>query len=68
MKQESHIVTYVAGPVKSMFDYIIVQQEDIAKVCNVKVIPNKECVSMYKLLAMDMQFNTTKRRHKKFEP
>jgi len=30
MKQESHMVTYAAGPVKYMVDYIIVQQEDKA--------------------------------------
>ena len=44
MKQESQLVTYAAGPVKSMVGYIIVRQEDKAKVCNVKVIPNEECV------------------------
>jgi len=62
------MVTYVAGPVKSTVDYIIVQQEDKAEVCNVKVIPNEACVPKHKLLVMDMQFNTTKRWHKKFEP
>ena len=49
------------------YDYITVQQEYKAKVCNVKVIPNEECVPNHKLLVMDMQFNATKRRHK-FEP
>jgi len=39
MKQESHLATIVAGPVKSTVDYFIVQQEDKAKVRNVKVIP-----------------------------
>jgi len=28
MKQESQLVTYAAGPVKSTVDYIIVRQED----------------------------------------
>jgi len=41
MKQESQLVTYAAGPVKSMVDYIIVRQEDKAKVHNIKVIPNE---------------------------
>jgi len=65
-------VTYAAGPVKSMveLDYIIVRQEDKAKVRNVKVevIPNEECVPNHKLLVMDMWFNTTKRWYNKFEP
>jgi len=61
-------ITYAAGPVKSMVDYIIAWQEDKAKVRNVKVIPNAECVPEHKLLVMDMQFTTRKRRHKKFEP
>ena len=52
MKQESQMVTYAAGPVKSTVDYISVWQKDKAKVCNVKVIPNKECVPKHKLLLM----------------
>jgi len=68
MKQESKLVTYVAGSAKSTVDYIMVRQGDKVKVCNVKVIPNEECVPKHKLLVMDMWFNTTKRRHKKFEP
>jgi len=54
-KQESQLVTYADGPVKSMVDYIIVWQEDKAKVRNVKVIPNEECVPKHKLLVIDMQ-------------
>jgi len=61
MKQESKLVTYVAGSVKSMVHYNIVQQGDKAKVCNVKVILNKECVPKHKLSVKEMQFNTTKR-------
>ena len=61
-------MAYAAGPVNSTVDYIIVRQENKAKVHNVKVIPNEECVSKHKLLVMDKQFNTTKRWHKKFEP
>ena len=45
-------MTYAAGPVKSMVHYIIVQQEDKAKVCNVRVIPSEECVPKLKLLVM----------------
>jgi len=65
MKHESQLVTYAAGPLKSTVDYIIVRQEDKAKVRNVKVIPNKECVPKHKLLVMDMRFNTRKRWCKK---
>ena len=35
-RQEAMLVTYVAGPVKSTIDYIMVRQEDKAKVSNVK--------------------------------
>ena len=45
MKQESQMVTYAAGPIKSIVGYIIVWQEDKAKVHNVKIIPNEECVT-----------------------
>jgi len=48
--------------------YIIVQQGNKAKFHNIKVIPNEECVPKHKLLVMNMQFNTTKRWHNKFEP
>ena len=60
MKQESKLVTYVAGSAKSTIDYIMVRQGDKVKVRNVKVIPNEECVPKHKLLVMDMRFNTTK--------
>ena len=61
-------MTYVAGSAKSTVDYIVVRQGDKVNVRNVKVILNEECVPKHKLLVMDMRFNTTKRRHKKFEP
>ena len=61
-------MTYVASPVKSTVDYITVRQGDKAKVCNVKVIPNEECVPKHKLLVMDIRFNRTKRWRKNFEP
>ena len=67
-KQEAKLVTYVAGPVKSTVDYIMVRQEDKAKVCNVKVISSEECVPKHKLLVMDMWFKATKSWHRKFEP
>ena len=41
MKQEAKLVTYVAGLVKSTVDYIMVQQEDKAKVRNVNWIGNQ---------------------------
>jgi len=44
MKQESKLVTYVAGSAKSTVDYIMVRQGDKVKVHNVKVIPNEQCV------------------------
>ena len=67
-KQEAKLVTYVARPVKSTVDYIMVQQEDKAKIRNVKVITSEECVPKHKLLVMDMWFKATKRRCRKFEP
>jgi len=52
MKQESQLVTYAAGPVKSTVDYVIMRQEDKAKIRNVKVIPNEEYVPKHKMLVM----------------
>ena len=37
------LVTYVAGLVKSTVDYIMVRQEDKAKIRNIKVITSEEC-------------------------
>ena len=59
-KQEAKLVTYVAGPVKNTVDYIMVRQEDKAKVRNVKVISSEECMPKHKLLVMDMWFKATK--------
>ena len=67
-KQEAKLVTYVAGPAKSTVDYIMVRQEDKAKVRNVKVISSEECVPKHKLLVMDMWFKATKSWRRKFEP
>ena len=67
-KQEAKLVTYVAGPVISTVDYIMVLQEDKAKIRNVKVITSEDCVPKHKLLVMDMRFKATKRRRRKFEP
>ena len=64
-KQEAKLVTCVAGPVKSTVDYIMVRQEDKAKVRNIKVISSEECVPKHKLLVMDMWFKATKTGHKK---
>jgi len=50
--------------VKSTVDYIMVRQEDKAKVSNVKVISSEECVSKHKLLVMDMWFKATKTWHR----
>ena len=52
-KQEAKLVTYAAGRVKSTVDYIMVRQEDKAKIRNVKVITSEECVPKHKLLVMD---------------
>ena len=49
MKQESQLVTYAAGPVKST----VVRHEDKGKVRNVKVIPNEECVPKHKFKCSD---------------
>ena len=61
------MVTYVAGPVKSTVNYIMVRQKDKAKIRNVTVITSEECLQK-KLLVMDMRFKATKRRRRKFEP
>ena len=53
---------------KSTVDYIMVRQEDKAKIHNVKIITSEECVPKHKLLVMDMRFKATKRRRRKFEP
>jgi len=68
MKQESQLVTYAAGPVESLVDYIIVQQEDKAKIRKANFTQNEECVPMHKSSVMDMRLNTSKRWRKRFEP
>ena len=69
-KKEARLVAYVAGLMKSTVDYIMVRQEDKAKVRNVQVISSEECVPKHKLLLvdMDMWFNATKNWHTKFKP
>ena len=45
----------------STVDYIMVRQEDKAKIRNVKVITSEECVPKHKLLVMDMRFKSNKK-------
>ena len=52
-KRESHLVTYQSGENQSQIDYILVEWQNIKLVCDVKVIPNEECVSQHKLLVCD---------------
>jgi len=67
-KLEAKLVTYVAGPVNSTVDYVMVRQEDKAKVRNAKIISSEECVPKHKLLVMDMWFKATKSWRRKSEP
>jgi len=48
--------------VKSTVDYIMVRQEDKAKIRNVKVIASEECVPKHKLLVMDIRLSRIKGR------
>jgi len=48
-KQESKLVSYVAGRVKSTVDYVMARQEDKAKVLNVRQgYSSEECVPNHK--------------------
>ena len=49
----------MAGLVKSTVVYIMIRQEDKAKVRNVKIISSEECVPKHKLLVMDMWCKAT---------
>ena len=40
MKRESHLVTYQSGENQSQIDYILVKQQNIKSVRDLKVIPN----------------------------
>jgi len=51
-KQESKLVSYMA------VDYFVVQQEDKAKVRNVKVIPGKQLVPKHELLVVYLRLNS----------
>ena len=62
------LLTYLLTSYLLTVDYIMVRQEDKAKIRNVKVITSEECVPEHKLLVMDMRFKATKRRRRKFEP
>ena len=53
-KHESKLVTYAVGPAKSTVDYIMVLQEDEAKVRDVKVITSEEYVPKHKLQVTNM--------------
>ena len=47
------MATYVGGPVESAVDYVVVRQDDRARVRGVEVVSGEECVPGRKLLVMD---------------
>ena len=60
MKRESHLVTYQSGENQSQIDYILVKQQNIKLVRDVKVNPNEECVTQHKLLVCDARIKKMK--------
>ena len=44
------VSTYQSGENQSQINYILVKQQNINLVHDVKVIPNEECVNQHKLL------------------
>ena len=61
MKRESHLVTFQSSKNQSQNDYILVMQQNVKLVCDVKVIPNEECVTQHKLLVYDARILKKKR-------
>ena len=65
IKRESHLPTYQSGKNQSHIDYILVKQQNIKLVRNVKVIPNEECVTQHKLPVRDARIVKLEDRCKK---
>ena len=49
-KRESHLITYQSGENQSQIDYILIKQQNIKLVRDVKVTPNEECLTQHKLI------------------
>ena len=67
-KEESKLVTYESGGVRSTVDYLIVRRKDRSKVKNAMVIPGEECVSQHKLVVGDFKTVIVKQNKKTFAP
>ena len=67
-KRESHLVTYESGKNQSQIDYILVTRKNIKLVCDMKVIPNEECVTSHKLPVFDAKIVKSEDRSKTFVP
>ena len=57
-----------SGENQSQIDYILVKRQNIKLVCDVKVIPNEECVTQHKLLVCDARIVKREDRCNKFVP
>ena len=68
MKRGSHLVTYQSGENQSQIDYILVKQQNIELVHDVKAIPNEESVTLHKLLVCDASIVKSEDWCKKFVP
>ena len=67
-KRERHLVTYQSDEYQSQIDYILVKQQNIKLVRDIKVIPNEECVTQENLLVSDVRIVKSKDRSKIFLP
>jgi hypothetical protein len=67
-KEESKLVTYVSGGVKSVIDYLLVRKCDRNAIRNVKVIAGEECVAQHRLLVSDILIKGANKSKKKYLP
>ena len=65
-KWDSHLLTYQSAENQNQIDYILVKQQNIKLVCDVKVIPNEEYLTQHKLLVSDARIVKSKDQCKKF--
>jgi hypothetical protein len=65
VKDDSRMVTYESGGVKTVVDYVLVRRNELCAVKDVKVIPSEECFPQHKLLVCVMKLRSCVKEKKK---
>ena len=64
-KEETKIVTYESGGMKTVVDFVLMRRKDLATVRDTKAIPGEACLPQHKLLVCVLEVKASLKRKRK---